>query len=149
MSKEKSDTIQIPKTDKRKVSVIIPTLNQERLIGRCIDSLLCQSYRQSLIEIIVVDNGSTDNTVDIVKKYPVKLVVETKKGPAAARNAGIKTATGEILIFLDHDCFADKDFVASHVRAHNHAMTADGQVKIIAGGIAGYNTSIWAFCDDI
>ncbi|MBN1797655.1 MAG: glycosyltransferase [Spirochaetales bacterium] len=149
MNRRKPYKLYILETDKTRVSVIIPTLNQEKLIGKCIESLLCQSYQQSLIEIIVVDNGSTDKTVDIAKKYPVKLISETKKGPAAARNAGIKIATGEILIFLDHDCFADKDFVAYHVWAHNHNMKIDNRVKLIAGGIAGYNTNLWAFCDDI
>jgi len=149
MNRRKPYKLYILETDKTKVSVIIPTLNQEKLIGKCIESLLCQSYQQSLIEIIVVDNGSMDKTVDIVKKYPVKLVAETKKGPAAARNAGIKIAAGEILIFLDHDCFADKDFVAYHVWAQNHNIKINSQVKLIAGGIAGYNTNLWAVCDDI
>jgi glycosyltransferase involved in cell wall biosynthesis len=149
MNIKRSVSLHISQTPKTTVSVIIPTFNQEKLIGECIGSLLCQSYEQELIEIIVVDNGSTDGTAEIVKTFPVKLIMETKRGPAAARNAGIKIAAGEILIFMDHDCFADRDFVAYHVLAHNHAEQKNGQVKLVAGGIAGYNTSLWACCDDI
>lgn len=86
------------------VSVIIPTYNGRRWIGRAIDSVLVQSYR--IIEIIVVDDCSTDDTIDFIStQYPDVRVhrQNSNKGPSAARNAGIRIARGEFIAFLDSD----------------------------------------------
>lgn len=84
------------------VSVVIPTFNSERDIGDAIDSVLAQSY--SNIEIIVVDDGSTDDTVDIVRGYKrVRLFQQANQGSAVARNLGIWNATGDYVAFLDSD----------------------------------------------
>ncbi len=133
----------------RMVSVIIPVLNQERLIENCLKKLLEQNYPSDFLEIIVVDNGSKDKTLDIIRTFPVRLITENKKGPSAARNTGIKAAQGEILIFIDSDCVPDANFVKFHVEAHNYHNNRDKKVKLIAGGIAGYNATLWACCDDV
>lgn len=85
------------------VSVIIPSYNAERWIKSTIDSVLAQTY--SDIEIIVVDDGSTDQTVSVVSKnYPkIKLITQTNQGVAAARNKGIENSRGEWVAFLDAD----------------------------------------------
>jgi glycosyltransferase involved in cell wall biosynthesis len=85
------------------VSVIIPTYNRERTIERAVDSVLAQTWQS--IELIVVDDGSVDRTVDILARYGNRIVVIKQKnqGPSAARNTGIKAATGEIVAFLDSD----------------------------------------------
>ena len=82
------------------ISLIIPTKNEERDIGRCLESLKSQDYSQ--IEIIVVDNYSADRTCKIAKKYTTKVFT---KGPERSyqRNFGARKATGEILFFLDAD----------------------------------------------
>jgi len=85
------------------VSVIIPTYNRADTIERAVNSVLAQTWRQ--LEVIVVDDGSTDQTVAILKKYGDKIRVIRRQngGPAVARNTGIKAATGEIISFLDSD----------------------------------------------
>lgn len=83
------------------VSVIIPVYNGERYIEKSIKSVLDQSFRD--IEIIIVDDGSTDGTANIIKKYNVRYIYQNNKGPSAARNRGIKEAKGEYISFLDAD----------------------------------------------
>ena len=88
-----------------KVSVIIPTYNCARYIGEAIDSVLNQTYRG--FEIIVADDGSTDNTKDILKPYIndelIHYIYQPNHGPSAARNTGINVARGEYIAFLDAD----------------------------------------------
>lgn len=93
------------------ISVIIPTYNSEKTIEACLKSLLKQFFPRKQYEIIVVDDGSTDRTVELVSKYPVKLFKQLHKGPAAARNFGAKRAKGKILLFTDADCVPDKNWV--------------------------------------
>lgn len=85
------------------VSAIIPTYNREKTICRAIDSILNQSYKN--IEIIIVDDGSTDDTLKLLKKYgsTIRVVNQCHKGANAARNRGIKEAKGEYIAFLDSD----------------------------------------------
>jgi glycosyltransferase involved in cell wall biosynthesis len=87
------------------VSVILPTYNRAELIGRAIKSILSQTYQD--FEIIVVDDGSTDNTEEVVKSFDDKrikyIVYKRNKGAAIARNVGIKAAMGEYIAFQDSD----------------------------------------------
>lgn len=83
------------------VSVVVPVYNEEKCIEFCLSSLLNQSYKDT--EIIVVDDGSTDGSVNIVQKYNVKLLQQKHKGPGAARNLGVKHAQGKVLVFADAD----------------------------------------------
>ena len=84
------------------VSVVIPVYNGERFLGEAIDSIRAQSYRP--LEIIVVDDGSTDGTARVAKSYsPVVYVYQANSGQAAARNHGVELASGEFLAFLDAD----------------------------------------------
>ncbi|MDV2495081.1 MAG: glycosyltransferase [bacterium] len=86
------------------VSVIIPVLNGERTIRECLVSLLKMDYPQERREILVVDNGSTDSTAEIVKSFPVRYLREERRGASYARNRGIEASTGEIVAFIDADC---------------------------------------------
>jgi len=87
------------------VSVIIPTYNRAHLVGRAIQSVLEQTYQD--FELIVVDDGSTDNTKEVVKGFNDKrikyILHEKNKGATAARNTGIKAARGEYIAFQDSD----------------------------------------------
>ena len=85
----------------QRVTGIIPVYNGRDKVARAIESALAQTYR--LHEIIVVDDGSTDDTAEIVAKFPVKYVCQNNAGPAAARNNGASVATGDWFAFLDHD----------------------------------------------
>lgn len=85
------------------VSIIIPTYNRATTIVRCIDSVLNQIYRP--IEVVVVDDGSTDQTVETVKQYgdQVILICQSNGGPSSARNRGVRQSKGKIVAFLDSD----------------------------------------------
>jgi len=85
------------------VSVVVPAYNAAPFIGAALDSALAQTYRP--IEILVADDGSTDATAEVVKGYgpPVRYLREENKGPAGARNLGLRHAQGEFIAFLDAD----------------------------------------------
>jgi GT2 family glycosyltransferase len=90
---------------KMSASVIIPTYNGASRIGRCLDSLEKQTAGCG-VEIIVVNDGSTDNTVEVISnRHPrVRLLSQNNSGPAAARNRGASEAKGSIILFTDDDC---------------------------------------------
>lgn len=86
------------------VSIIIPTFNGAPRIGSCLEALLKQAAGRD-IEILVVNDGSTDNTADFVARYSgVRLITQSNAGPAAARNRGALEARGTIILFTDDDC---------------------------------------------
>ena len=87
-----------------KISVIIPVYNTERYLPRCLDSVLSNTYDN--LEVICINDGSTDNSINILDNYKVsdeRVVVINQKnsGVSAARNAGINVATGEYIAFID------------------------------------------------
>jgi len=91
------------------ISVIIPSYNSGKTIKACLESLIKQNLES---EIIVVDDGSKDNTKSLIHSFPkVKLLTQTHLGPGAARNLGAKQAKGEILIFVDSDMEFDQNFL--------------------------------------
>src|SRR3989344_9240167 len=101
------------------VSVIIPVYNEEQSIGECLKSLKIQTYRP--IEIIVVDDGSGDQTVNVISNYKsqitnLKLFKQKHLGPGPARNFGASHASGEILVFVDADMTFDKNFMKDLVK---------------------------------
>ena len=93
------------------VSVIIPAYNEENTIESCLNSLLNQTIGKESYEVIVVDDGSTDSTSEIIKRYPVKLFRQGNSGPATARNLGAKNSSGEIILFTDADCVAEPNWI--------------------------------------
>lgn len=84
-------------------SVVIPTYNREKTIQRAVDSVLAQTYQP--IEVIVVDDGSTDGSLALLQGYGgrIRVLSQKNQGPGAARNTGIRAATGEVVGFLDSD----------------------------------------------
>jgi len=104
------------------VSVIIPTYNRKFILEKCLMCLGHQSFPAPDYEIIVVDDGSTDDTETMVKSlklFPVlKYLPLNHSGRAAARNAGINQAEGEIIIFIDSDILVGEQFVQTHAESH-------------------------------
>ena len=98
---------------KNKVSVIIPSFNEEKYIELCIRSVLQSEY--PLLEIIVVDNGSSDRTVDIARQFDIELLIKPGVKVGAVRNAGVAEARGDIVIFLDADCLVSKNWISEGV----------------------------------
>lgn len=105
------------------VSVIIPAFNREKTIRRAVDSVLAQTHGP--IELIVVDDGSTDHTADVLADYgdKIRLIRQENQGPSAARNTGIKAATGDIISFLDSDDSWFPDKTARQVRLMERAAS--------------------------
>ena len=89
--------------DKPLISCVVPAFNSERFVAEAVESILAQNYRP--IEVLVVDDGSSDATAEIVRGFgdPVLLVQQETAGPAATRNRGIRAARGDFLAFLDAD----------------------------------------------
>lgn len=95
-------------------SVIIPVYNSSKYINECIDTILCQEFRD--YEVIFIDDGSTDNSVEIISKRfqgnsNYKLIEQKNKGVSAARNIGLNNATGKYVMFMDSDDYWVKDIL--------------------------------------
>jgi glycosyltransferase involved in cell wall biosynthesis len=100
------------------VSVIIPVFNSEQYINKTIDSVLGQTYRH--VEIIVVNDGSTDKTGELIRSYKEDSIIcieQKNKGVSAARNLGFRAAKGEFVIFFDSDDIMQPEFVSARVEA--------------------------------
>ena len=94
------------------VSVIIPAYNAEKHISSCLEALLNQTLASDQYEAIVVNDGSTDRTEEIVRQYDaVRLISQPNNGPAIARNRGVSESKGEIVIFIDSDCVPETDWL--------------------------------------
>jgi len=105
-----------------KLSIIIPTNNNEDKLEECLETIYNQTLSKKEYEVIVVNDGSTDNTSKVLKKlrkeYPFILIEQDNLGPAAARNAGIKKAKNEIIVFIQDDIMVSKHFLQEHLNFH-------------------------------
>jgi glycosyltransferase involved in cell wall biosynthesis len=117
------------------VSVVIGVYNGGHEIGNCLESLLHQSYPASAYDVIVVENGSTDNTTEVVERYPVRLYHNDVRGLAAARNLGLAKSDAEIVATTDADCIAHPDWLSELVKPY-----ADPEVGGVGGAILAYDS---------
>jgi glycosyltransferase involved in cell wall biosynthesis len=119
-----SDTISFPL-----ISVIIPCYNHARYLPAAIDSVSMQDYPNK--EIIVVDDGSSDNTKEVAANYPqVKYIFQNNSGLSAARNTGLKNSGGELLLFLD----ADDWLYADALKTNTRYLAEDPDLAFVSGG---------------
>ena len=89
-----------------KFSIIIPNYNKEEYVSDTLNSIFNQTYKN--FEIIVIDDGSTDKSLEIIKNYDIKLFTTNRKRAGGARNKGLDNATGDYIIFLySYDYFTD------------------------------------------
>jgi len=96
------------------ISIVVPTYNAEDTIGPLLDSLLGLDYPE--YEVIIVNDGSKDHTKEIVERYPVRLINQTNRGASAARDAGLRAASGEIVAYVDSDVAVTPDWLKRLVR---------------------------------
>jgi glycosyltransferase involved in cell wall biosynthesis len=106
------------------LSVIIPTYNREKVLRRALDGYLAQSSPRLIEELLVVDDGSTDGTESMVREFgarsafPIRYLRQPNKGPAAARNFGIREARSDVVLFTDSDIIPKPDLVEQHILWH-------------------------------
>lgn len=101
-----------------KFSIIVPVYNVENYIEKCLESIMKQTYKD--YEVIVVNDGTKDNSMDIVKKYPVKIIEQENQGLSVARNTGVKHAKGEYIIFLDSDDYIEENLLEEISKSLNN-----------------------------
>lgn len=107
------------------LSVLIPTYNRKDLLARALQGYLAQSTPQLIKELLVIDDGSTDGTEAMVREFsarapfPIRYFHQPNKGPAAARNVGIREAQSSLVLFTDSDIIPRPDLVGRHIEWHN------------------------------
>ena len=111
-------TIKTPLYSNPKISVVVPIYNTEKYLKNCLDSILNQTYKN--LEIILVDDGSTDNSGKIADNYAkkdkrIKVIHQKNQGQSTARNNGLKKSTGDFVSFIDSDDAIAKDFYQKHL----------------------------------
>ena len=123
-----------------KVSIIVPVYNVEKYLAACMDSLVTQSFKD--IEIVAIDDGSTDNSAEILEKYysedrRIKIANTTNRGLSAARNTGIKLAAADLIMFCDSDDYYNNDSVNTLYNSltQNNVDIATGSVNVLYEGV--------------
>lgn len=140
------------------VSVIVPVYNAEKYVARCIDSILAQTYKN--IEVIMIDDGSTDGSADICREYVDKdsrcrYFFQENAGPDYARKSGVANAEGSFLAFLDSDDYAKPEMIEEML-----GMLFDNDCDIVTSYFTRFNDSgkVWTtdaipekcfVCDDV
>lgn len=124
-----------------KVSVIIPVYNTEQFLSQCLNSIVHQTHKN--LEIIIVNDGSKDNSDEICQRFAkidkrIKIIYQKNSGISAARNTGLKIATGDYIHFIDSDDYIDLDYYEKIISA-NKGIDAD----IIAAGVVSQNGSFY------
>lgn len=114
------------------ISVIMPLYNRAHFVDWAIGGVLRQHVPEGwCVELVAVDNGSTDETVEKLKQYPVRIVHCAERGPGAARNAGLKAARGRIVLFTDSDCVGDSLWLTRLAEP----LLEDDEMRLVGGEI--------------
>jgi glycosyltransferase involved in cell wall biosynthesis len=112
----------------KRISVVIPSYNKSDTIGKCLDAVFSSEYKH--FEVVVVDDCSDDNSLDIIRQYPCELIcLEERSGTSVARNRGAEGSTGEVIFFTDADCLLQKDTLS----LVNIAISRAGHDTVIGG----------------
>jgi glycosyltransferase involved in cell wall biosynthesis len=121
-----------------KVSVVIPAYNAESTIGQAVEQSFAQAREPLEIEVIVVDDGSKDDTAKVAESAGATVIRQENAGPAAARNRGWESATGQVICFTDSDCIPVADWLENLLDGFN-----ESQVGAVAGSYEIANTNSW------
>jgi len=104
------------------ISVVIPTYNRRQILEKCLLALDRQTLSPEAYEVILVDDGSTDGTGEMVEslrvRYTLRYFRQERRGPAAARNAGVRAASADLIVFIDSDIVVTEGFLEAHLEAH-------------------------------
>ncbi len=125
------------------ISVAIITLNNKSTIERCLESIDTLDYPKDKYEIVVVDGGSSDGTLDLLQKFPVKQVIDRRPCRGAARNTAVKNCAGELIAFTDADCVVDRGWLKNHVSIHHDPRIMVAAGSVLQGGDFGLPTSLY------
>ena len=121
-----------------KVSVVIPAYNAESTIGQAVAKSIAQAKGPMEVEVVVVDDGSTDETAEVAESEGAKVIMQENAGPAAARNRGWESASGNLICFTDADCIPSPGWLENLLDGFT-----DLQVGAVAGSYEVANTSSW------
>jgi len=124
------------------VSIVVPAYNEAKYIHYCLDSLNNLNYPRDLFEIIVVDNGSTDATVNLSKSVTPYVYICPKLNVSALRNYGAKKALGSILAFIDADCIADRSWLLNAIKSLQQELCITGS-KVESPAHASWIEKTW------
>jgi GT2 family glycosyltransferase len=116
-----------------RVSFVIPVYNVENTVGETLKTVLDQDWPADRMEVIVVDNGSTDKTVDVIGRFPVELVFDTKRGRSAPRNRGVSAASPDssLIASVDADVELPRDFLRSLTSAMERNWIGAAQAAVM------------------
>ncbi|MBR3148449.1 MAG: glycosyltransferase [Alphaproteobacteria bacterium] len=129
-----------------KVSVIIPVYNTEKYLSRCLDSIVNQTYKD--LEIICINDGSTDDSLKILKEYAkkdkrIKIITQKNQGLSVTRNVGLENITGQYISFIDSDDYVDLDYYECLVNLmeKNNADVVMCGMRIVDNDVVSKNTT--------
>jgi len=144
----------MPRQELPRVSIVVPVYNGERTIAACVNALLELDYPRRLVQTIVVDNNSTDNTPDVLQEFEgIDVVFEPKQGAYQARNTGIEFAEHDLIAFTDADCIPKPDWLSRLVGCLNrqprrqagkpalHCQLPTDDPAIVGGKVEAYPAS--------
>jgi len=110
-------------------SIIIPVFNEEKLLSNCLKSVFAQNFPSEKYEVIIVDNNSSDASMETASRFPLIIVKEKQQGIVAARDAGFKKARGKVIVNLDADCLVPGNWLKKiyrHFRSNKKLVALNG-----------------------